>query len=222
MTESLYTKPHQSIELTETHRENEKFTSTLLARTIRVGGPQSGLVSWPPITIQETHSQMKGIFHYVAESVASQVLQDSETRKAIEVLIGNTNPDYFNRVVPPVFTTFIENLVLEANSLLEIAKNQEGLRGKSRSFFGRIRYSKVERELMNELSRFKAQRRSVGELLGMIWEHRAPIWDFPKQDNEGRNYWASNVEWVRGSKAMEGLKIELRGLRKDFVGVEAV
>ncbi|KAF8858722.1 hypothetical protein BDZ45DRAFT_725836 [Acephala macrosclerotiorum] len=222
MTESIYAKPHQSIELTETHKENEKFASALLSRTIRVGGPQSGLVSWPPITIQESDSQMKGIFHYVAESVADLLLQDLETRRAVEVLIGNTNSDYFDRVVPPVFTTFIENLVLEANGLLETARKLGGLRGKSHSIFGRIRYSKEEREQMSELSRFKAQRRSVGELLGMIWQHRAPVWDFPKKDSEGRNYWASNVEFVRGSKTIQALKVDLRGLRKSFVDIEAV
>lgn len=150
------------------------------------------------------------------------LLQDFETRKAVEVLIGNTNPDYFDRVVPPVFTTFVENLVLEVNGLLETARKLEELRWKSRGFYGRIRYSKEERWQMNELSRFKAQRRSVGELLGMIWQHRAPIWDFPKKDSEGNNYWASNVEFVTGSKALQALKVDLRGLRKSFVDIEAV
>ncbi|KAE8446474.1 hypothetical protein EG329_011937 [Mollisiaceae sp. DMI_Dod_QoI] len=222
MTEFLNAKPHPSLETTENDKDEDKFIEALLSRTTRVGGPSSGLISWPDITIEEAKSQMKGIFHYVAEVISRHILEDQVLRRTINPFIGNSDPEYFETFVGPVFTTFIENLVFEVNGLLETAQRRKALKGSVYGVLGRLRYSGEEREEMRRFASFKARRISVGEMLRMIWQYRTPIWDEPKKDREGRNYWASNVEFVRGSKALQGLRDDLKKLRKSFVDIEAI
>ncbi|KUJ08219.1 uncharacterized protein LY89DRAFT_677109 [Mollisia scopiformis] len=215
-------KPHSNLELSKSHKETQKFTTSFLSQTTRVGGLRSGLVSWPNITIQESRSQRKGIFHYVAEEVTRLILQDQTTRKSIQDLIGNYDPAYFEKSVPRIFTAFIENLVLEANSLLEVARKRESLERKGLGFWARMRSSKEKKADSKRLSAFKATRLSVAEMLNMIWQYRAPIWDSPKRDEQGRNYWASNVEAVRESKSFGIFKEDLRSLKRPFIDTEAV
>jgi hypothetical protein len=203
-------------------QEIQKFTSTFLAQTIRVKSPQSALVSWPPITPPQT--QMRGTFHYICEEIASLIPLDTPTRKAIQELINNYNPTHFDDHVPRKITAFIENLVLEANGLLDISLKKESINRNWFGFWDKLlrRSSKEEREEMRMLAAFKAKRVSVAEILGVIWEFRAPIWDTPRYDSLGQRYWASNVEGVRGSKAWAVLARELGWLRREVLDFEEV
>lgn len=168
---------------------------------------------------------MKGTFHYIAEEIASSILNGftPEIRKATQELMDNYNSAFFDQHILRILTRFIENLVLEANGLLSFVlvkdasdRKPMGLLGKLRGILGR------DKGEMTELKMFKSKRVSVNEMLTKIWEFRASIWDEPKMDDEGKAFWASNVDGVGRSVSFGILVGELRSLKGKggFGGVE--